>query len=790
VLGGVDFTSLELEEATQLERPFSEKEVVLALNQISGEKAPGPDGFTLAFFHHCWDVVKKEVLESFQEFYVHEDFEKSLNSTFVVLIPKKVGASDVKDFQPISLTGSIYRIISKVLANRLMGVLGSLLSPSQNAFIQGRQIQDSILIANESLDSRLKSGIPGLICKLDLEKAYDHVNWNFLMYLLERCGFRVKWRNWVRFCISSVRFSILINGTPCGFFPSSRGLRQGDFLSPLLFVLVMEALSRWMDKAVDSGYLEGFHVDNSNVSSLKVSHMLFADDTLVFCGATRDQLYHLKGVLLCFEAVSGLCINLGKSEIVPVGPVVDVEDLAQVLGGQIASLPMKYLGLPLGAKYKSKEIWNPILEKMERRLAGWKRSYLSKGGRLTLIKSTLSSLPTYFLSLFAVPSSVAHRIEKIQRDFLWGGIGQEFKYHLVNWRTICTPIQQGGLGLRQIIPFNQALLGKWLWRFANERNALWRQVIGCKYGCDRDGWHSKEGRGGHGVSLWKHVQSGWSRFSRYVHYTVGSGESVRFWVNRWSEEGLLRDAFPAIYHIALHKLATVSEYLSWHHEEMVWSVPLQCPLQDWELGEYTDLMAFLYQLKMKRTAVDQLRWACTTSGLFEVRSFYRLLTSNTTTNFPWRSIWQCRVPHKVAVFIWLVVQGKILTLDNLRRRRVWVLDWCFMCKRAGESVNHLMIHCEYAQELWSMIFCLFGVSWAMPQTTYDLLHCWRRKGPVYVVWNAIPSCLMWLLWRERNQQAFEDAERHSADLKLILIRTLMEWTAAVSSQSFPSVFAF
>jgi hypothetical protein len=92
---------------------------------------------------------------------------------------------------------------------------------------------------------------------------------------------------------------------------------------------------------------------------------------------------------------------------------------------------------------------------------------------------------------------------------------------------------------------------------------------------------------------------------------------------------------------------------------------------------------------------------------------------------------------------WL--KGKILSLDNLRCRRIWVLDWCFMCKRAGESVNHLMIHCEYAWELWSMIFCLFGVSWAILQTTYDLLHCWRRKGPAYVVWNAIPSCLMWLV---------------------------------------------
>ena len=262
-------------------------------------------------------------------------------------------------------------------------------------------------------------------------------------------------------------------------------------------------------------------------------------------------------------------------------------------------------------------------------------------------------------------------------------------------------------------------------------------------------------------------------------------------MDRWNDEGLLQDVFPTIYQIAIHKQATMSEYLYWHNDDMVWSVNLHRSLQDWELGEYTDLMGFLYRRKVKRSEVDQMQWDCTTSGLFEVRSYYQMLTSNNNiTNFPWKSIWQCRVPHKVTFFSWLVAQEKILTINNLRRCRILVLNWCFMCKRAGESVNHLMLHCEYAQELWSMIFCLFGISWVMPQTSYALLHCWRRKGPAYIVWNAIPSCLMWLLWRERNQWAFEDSEHHSADLKLILIHTLMEWTDVASRLSFPSVFSF
>jgi hypothetical protein len=284
-------------------------------------------------------------------------------------------------------------------------------------------------------------------------------------------------------------FSILINGSSCDFFESSRGLRQGDPLSPLLFVIIMEALSKMMDQVVGGGLVSGFSVGREAPRLIMVSHLPFADDTLIFRDADPDQVLQLQYLLTWFEAISGLKVNLGKSELVPMGDVPIIDDLADTLGCSTSCLPMNYLGLPLGAKFKAQSIWNGVLEKMEKRLAGWKRMYLSKGGRLTLIKSTLSNIPTYFLSLFPIPAALAHRMEKIQRDFLWGGMGDGLKFHLVKWDTICTPISCGGLGVKHLIMFNGALLGKWLCRYGHEHESLWRRVIHCKYGSELGGWN-------------------------------------------------------------------------------------------------------------------------------------------------------------------------------------------------------------------------------------------------------------------------------------------------------------
>ena len=359
-----------------MERSFSEDEIHRALMDMNGDKAPGLDGVTVVFWQNCWDFVKEEVLELFKEFCEQSSFIKSLNNTFLVLLPKKGGAEDLGDFRPISLLeggGGLYKLLTKVLANGLKKVIGKVVSPDQNAFVMGRQIFDASLIANEVIDSWQKREEKGLICKLDIEKAYDIINWQFLLKVMEKMGFGSKWLGWMWSCISTTKFSVLVNGVPVGFFPSSKGLRQGDPLSPYLFVMGMEVLSALIRRVVEGDFLLGCRIRGGRRQPVHISHLLFADDTIVFCEAKKEHITHLSWILFWFEAASGLRINLDKSEIIPIGEVEEMEGMAAELGCRVGYVPTVYLGLPLGAPNKAASVWDGVEERVRRRLALWKR---------------------------------------------------------------------------------------------------------------------------------------------------------------------------------------------------------------------------------------------------------------------------------------------------------------------------------------------------------------------------------------------------------------------------------
>lgn len=209
-------------------------------------------------------------MDTVKNFHDESFLDQGSKATFISLIPKSENATKISDYRPISLVGSIYKIISKALACILKAVLGGdIISPNQIAFLGGRQIADGVLVANECIDAVIKSGTSGILCKLDLKKAYDRVNWEFLDYMLERIGFGKKCQKWMKKCYGSAHFFVLVNGTIVDHFHGSRGLRQGDSLSPFLFLIVVVAFGALLSKAFQGGFLEGLEVKPNGM----VSHL-------------------------------------------------------------------------------------------------------------------------------------------------------------------------------------------------------------------------------------------------------------------------------------------------------------------------------------------------------------------------------------------------------------------------------------------------------------------------------------------------------------------------------------
>jgi len=293
-----------------------------------------------------------------------------------------------------------------------------LASRLKKVFLKGREILDSVLMANKVVEDLKKNGRSGLCLKVDFEKAYDSVIWDFLYDMLHRMGFHNLWISWIRGCLESATVSVLVNESPTEEFKPSRGLRQGDPLAPFLFIVVAEGLVGIVRQALKANMLTGLKIESKE---MEMCILQFADDTLFLCEDTLNNVLTLKAITRGFELASGLKINFHKSRLAGINVQSNVVVcFTKILNCIQMEVPFKYLGLEVGGNPRKKQFWEPVLSKLKARLCVWKGRFLSLAGKIFLINSVLTVVPLFYLSLFRALVSVCKRITSIQTRFLWG----------------------------------------------------------------------------------------------------------------------------------------------------------------------------------------------------------------------------------------------------------------------------------------------------------------------------------------------------------------------------------
>ncbi|GJR61917.1 RNA-directed DNA polymerase, eukaryota, reverse transcriptase zinc-binding domain protein [Tanacetum coccineum] len=423
-------TKLSSNEASKV-KPITDSEIKKAMFSIGDNKAPGPDGYPAKFFKEAWHIVGTDVCNAVKEFFSSAKLLGELNTNIISLILKISTPLLVTDFRPIACCNMIYKCISKVITERIKGCLDKLINKNQSAFIPGRLIQDNILLAQDLMHGYNRSGGPKRVAfKIDIQKAYDTVSWDFMRNLLKLFGFHEKMVNWIMLCIKTVKFSININGESCGFFNGGRGLRQGDPMSPYLFTMVMEFFTLVIEKNVRNTPEFNYYF---GCKSLKITYICFADDLMVFCHGDPCSVKVIKKSIEDFGNCSSLLLNFGKRTVF-FGSVNEDEQhiLLSILPFVKGNIPMKYLGVPLISKRLGVKDCKSLIDKVNAK---------------TVIKD----------------------INIILKNFLWSQSGDSKGQAKVAWKVVCKPKSEGGLGLKDLMRCNKTLLVKHIWNIACNR---------------------------------------------------------------------------------------------------------------------------------------------------------------------------------------------------------------------------------------------------------------------------------------------------------------------------------
>lgn len=744
-----------------LTKSVSREEVQKAVFQMGALKAPGSDGFPGIFYQKYWDVVGEDVFTAVNEFFQNGHILKEMNLTNVALIPKVSNPESMSQFRPISLCRFNYKIVSKVLANRLQPFINSLITEQQSAFIPGRQIHDNVIVAHEVFHflKRKKTGGKGYVAvKLNLNKAYDRVCWDFLFSVLQRMGFNETWIGWIKECVGLVKYSINANGEQVCNITPNRGLRQGDPLSPYLFLIAVNVFSSLMNKATSNKTLAGIRMKRKCPI---VSHLLFTDDSLVFLEATPKYCSNFWDLISCFSKASGLEVNSQKSSLFfSPNTLTDTRNEIKVLlGMNEMDTDVKYLGLPTFWGRSKKESLAFVKVKIMRKIQGWNKKALPQASKEILIKSVVQAVPMYPMSCFKVPLSVCAELNSIIGRFWWENGQNGGKIHWGSWDKITAPKGCGGLGFRDFESFNCALLAKQYWRMILNPNAFWVSVLKGLYFPNGSCMDAKKGAAP--SWLWSSLMEGKTLIDKGLRWSVGNGETTQFWGDNWIP--------------------------SWQEGRTTSNPPTDCVWN--KVSDFIDRPAMAWNEERLRSCVskeeteailkipislagneDKIIWKHNKSGKYTVKSSYyqvydaktrrkdqRPSSSRSIPRKVWTKLWSIPTIPKVCHFIWRTVRIWNATKENLFRRKCISSHLCLICGVEAETIEHVLFRCSWVVAVW------FGSGltyWVQEQWT-NTVDKWveeilcgslAKEAEPEVVSLLFQTC--WAIWKTRNDSIF------------------------------------
>jgi hypothetical protein len=426
---------------------------------------------TAGFLKAAWTIVAPDVVRVFEALWVL-DFRSfyHINEATMVLLQKSDAPVGLRDYRPISLIHSIGKLFAKGLAMRLAPRMSELVKTNQSAFIRGRRIHENFRAVQLTCKYLQARHIPTV---LDLAKAFDTVAWPFLLEVLEHAGFPARWREWISAMLRTASTKVLINGRPGQRLCHARGLRQGDPLSPFLFILVMEVLNSLISEADRRGQLTPLpgHIIKHRAS-------IYADDLVIFLAPNTVDFSCVAQLLELFAGASGLATNVDKCAISPIRcSQEEIDAVLEVFPCKLQAFPSMYLGAPLHLSRLPRNCEQAIVDNVAARLPTWKAGLLTPTGRATLTHTTLSAIPVHVSICCALSAWAIQAIDKRRRGFLWTGadsaVGGKCK---VAWQVVCSPRDLGGLGLPDLRVLGFALRLRWEWLRRTEPDSPWASL--------------------------------------------------------------------------------------------------------------------------------------------------------------------------------------------------------------------------------------------------------------------------------------------------------------------------